>query len=266
MHRWRGKVAIVTGASAGIGAAIARVLPSHDIKVVGLARNIEKLEKLADELGRDKFFPIKCDVTKEEDILKACKWVENELGGADILINNAGIIRFNALIDQKTEDYRSVLDTNLLAPAIFSREIISSIKKRNAQGHIINISSISESHLDAIFVPLGMYGASKSGLCTLGTELRNEIIVKELNIKVTNIAPGTVVTDMITNVLGKININMPKFILLPEDIADAVIYTLGTPIRIEIPQITLIPHHESFIPKLAVEILSKMSNKSEEKN
>lgn len=106
MHRWRGKVAIVTGASAGIGAAIARALPSHDIKVVGLARNIEKLEKLADELGRDKFFPIKCDVTKEEDILKACKWVENELGGADILINNAGIIRFNALIG----NYRFIID------------------------------------------------------------------------------------------------------------------------------------------------------------
>lgn len=52
-----------------------------------------------------------------------------------------------------------------------------------------------------------------------------------------NIAPGTVVTDMITNVLGKININMPKFILLPEDIADAVIYTLGTPIRIEVSKI-----------------------------
>lgn len=106
MHRWSGKVAIVTGASAGIGAAIAKALPSHDIKVVGLARNIEKLEKLADELGRDKFFPIKCDVIKEEDILKACKWVEKELGGADILINNAGVIRLNALIG----NYRFIID------------------------------------------------------------------------------------------------------------------------------------------------------------
>lgn len=106
MHRWRGKVAIVTGASAGIGAAIAKALPSHDIKVVGLARNIEKLEKLADELGRDKFFPIKCDVTKEEDILKACKWVEKELGGADILINNAGVVQLNALIG----NYQFIVD------------------------------------------------------------------------------------------------------------------------------------------------------------
>lgn len=106
MHRWRGKVAIVTGASAGIGAAIAKALPSHDIKVVGLARNIEKLEKLADELGRDKFFPIKCDVTKEEDILKACKWVEKELGGADILINNAGVAQLNALIG----NYQFIVD------------------------------------------------------------------------------------------------------------------------------------------------------------
>ncbi|XP_006610610.1 farnesol dehydrogenase-like [Apis dorsata] len=265
MHRWRGKVAIVTGASAGIGAAIAKALPSHDIKVVGLARNIEKLEKLADELGRDKFFPIKCDVTKEEDILKACKWVEKELGGADILINNAGVAQLNALIDQKTEDYRNVLDTNLLAPAIFSREVILSIKKRNAQGHIINISSISESHLDAILIPLGMYGASKSGLRSLGSELRNEIIVKELDIKVTNIAPGTVITDMLTNAVGS-NVNIPSTILLPEDIADAVVYALGTPIRIEIPQITIIPHNESFIPKFALQILSNISNKYKEEN
>lgn len=97
MNRWAGKVAIVTGASAGIGAAVSKSLVKHGVIVVGAARRLEKLQELSTTLGKDKFYPVQCDVAKEEDILAVFEWVEKKLGGADILVNNAGVAT-NALI------------------------------------------------------------------------------------------------------------------------------------------------------------------------
>lgn len=98
MNRWNGKVAIVTGASSGIGESTTEALVKHGVKVVGLARRVDRLKELAVKLGKDKFYPIQCDLRKEEDILKALKWVEKELGGADILVNNAGVIAMSPVI------------------------------------------------------------------------------------------------------------------------------------------------------------------------
>ncbi|XP_015433449.1 PREDICTED: farnesol dehydrogenase-like [Dufourea novaeangliae] len=140
MNRWEGKVAIVSGTSVGIGAAIAKSLVGHGVKVVGLARRREKLEELVDALGDDKFYPIVCDLRKEEDIKEAFKWTEEELGGADILINNAGVADQSLIIETSTEEYHKVLDTNVIAPAICAREFSQSIRKRDVPGHIINVN------------------------------------------------------------------------------------------------------------------------------
>ena len=98
MNRWIGKVAVVTGSSGGIGLAISKALASHGIKVVGLARRIDKLHEAAAEIGKDKFFPIECDVTKEEDILKVFKWIDEKFGRLDILVNNAGVVCVKPII------------------------------------------------------------------------------------------------------------------------------------------------------------------------
>lgn len=98
MDRWAGKVALVTGASVGIGAAISRSLVDYNVKVVGLARRLDKLQELAAELGKDHFYPIECDVKKEEDILRAFKWAEEKLSGVDILVNNAGVSTKSSII------------------------------------------------------------------------------------------------------------------------------------------------------------------------
>ncbi|XP_068987109.1 farnesol dehydrogenase-like [Bombus flavifrons] len=243
MNRWTGKVALVSGASRGIGLAISKALASHGIKVVGLARTIDKLHEAAAEIGKDKFFPIECDVMNEEDVLKGFKWIDENFGFLDILVNNAGVLSPTPILDSKTEEYRRVIDTNLIAPAILSREAIKSMKKCNACGHIINISSISGLHLEAIAVPIGMYGPSKYGLRALGIELRHEIAQAKLNIKVTNISPGPVMTDMMK---GFENI-VSNSILKVGDIPEAVIYALGTPETVEIPEITVIPHGTGYI-------------------
>lgn len=93
MDRWIGKVALVTGVSSGIGETIAVTLVERGIKVIGLARRLEKMQEITKRLVNAKgiFYPIKCDVTNEQEVLEAFKHAKNNFGGVDILINNAGV-------------------------------------------------------------------------------------------------------------------------------------------------------------------------------
>ncbi|XP_017876987.2 farnesol dehydrogenase-like, partial [Ceratina calcarata] len=228
MNRWTGKVAVVTGASGGIGAAISRALVKNGVKVVGLARRVDKLSELHKELGKGKFYPLECDVRKEEDILKVFQWVQKELGGVDILVNNAGVISGMPVIDSPTEEILKVIETNLIAPTLCAREAIQSMKKRKAPGHVININSVAGSYAETLPVPLGMYCPSKYGLRALGTELRHEIVLGKLNVKITNISPGAVSTDMFNSLAPAAGFaNAP--VLKDKDIAEAALYALGTP-------------------------------------
>lgn len=103
MDRWVDKVAIVTGASSGIGQSIAQALIENGLKVVGLARRLEKMEEWKNEVKNEKgkFFPIQCDLTIEEDILKAFDWTKKELGGVHILVNNAGTSSIGMIIGER---------------------------------------------------------------------------------------------------------------------------------------------------------------------
>ncbi|KAG8277880.1 Dehydrogenase/reductase SDR member 11 [Homalodisca vitripennis] len=152
MDQWKGKVAIVTGASAGIGAAIAQALVHHGMVVVGLARRQDKMEELAAQLTQanepGKFHPVKCDLKQEEEILAAFDWVEKELGGADVLVNNAGTSDLNTIQGGVTEQWRNMFHLNLLAVCICTREYLKSMDKRkNQQGHIFVINRSNPSCL-----------------------------------------------------------------------------------------------------------------------
>lgn len=112
MNRWVHKVAVVTGASAGIGEAIAVTLVENGLKVVGLARRLDRLQNITERLASAKgtFYPVQCDVKKEEEILKAFKFAES-LGGVDIVINNAGIAYSETIIGKYIErQYRKVIN------------------------------------------------------------------------------------------------------------------------------------------------------------
>ncbi|XP_076181757.1 farnesol dehydrogenase [Ptiloglossa arizonensis] len=251
MDRWAGKIAIVTGASAGIGAAIAKALVEHNVKVVGLARRKDKLQELAAKLKSGMFYPIQCDLRNEESIVKAFKWTEKELGGADILVNNAGVIDMTPLIAAPSEAYRKVLDTNVISPTICAREFAQSIKKRKVPAHIVNINSIAGHFAESLYAPLGMYAASKYALTALGSELRHEFIADKLKIKITSISPGAVLTDMFAGVSTVTEETASTAtVLRDKDIANAVIYTLGTPEGVEVHEIIIMPQNETIgVPK-----------------
>ncbi|XP_062558603.1 farnesol dehydrogenase-like [Armigeres subalbatus] len=240
MDRWVGKVAVVTGTSSGIGAAIAKDLAKAGLVVVGFARRVERTEALKDELpteAKERLHAVKCDVSKEEDILKSFKWVEEKFGGVDVLINNAGVLRQTDLLEaDNTQKLQEVLDTNVLGLVLCSREAYQSMKKRSVDGHIIHINSVA-GHIVPNFPQLNIYSASKHAVTAITETMRNELRSAGTKIKVTSVSPGAVKTEIVPEVL--LTSGWP--FLESEDISEAVLYVLGTPPRVQVHELTIRP-------------------------
>lgn len=176
----------------GIGAAIVVELLKSGVNVVGLARRKEKVEALQQNIPRSvsaKLYPIKCDLTQESEIKAAFNWIENSLGGIDILINNAGIIRTMNLLDpDNSQDLRDTINTNILAVVLCTREAFWSMKKRNVNGHIIHINS-QAGHKIPFFVGLypsfNIYPSTKYAVTAMTEVMRQELQVFDTKIKVT---------------------------------------------------------------------------------
>ncbi|GBN31638.1 Dehydrogenase/reductase SDR family member 11 [Araneus ventricosus] len=116
MDRWQGRVALVTGASAGIGAELCRTLVQQGMVVVGCARNVDKIKAIAEEinvkLSPGKLVPIKCDLTKESEILALFDEISKTFGRLDVCINNAGLAHDSPLLTGSTSDFRNMLDVS----------------------------------------------------------------------------------------------------------------------------------------------------------
>lgn len=232
----------MTGASSGIGAKLAVALVRAGLIVVGLARRADRVQELAASLKNEKgkLYAVRCDVAKEEDILSAFQWVEKEFGGVDILVNNAGVLYNEPIIEGKTEHFRQIMNVNVIAMAICTREAVQSMKKRNAPGHIINVNSYVGHYAENVKCPTSMYVASKYAVTGLTHSVRHELTAAKLNIKITSISPGAVETDMISQVLPKEHFD--QFSMLKDaDVADAVMYALSTPPSVQIYELIITP-------------------------
>jgi meso-butanediol dehydrogenase / (S,S)-butanediol dehydrogenase / diacetyl reductase len=165
-----GRVAIVTGASKGLGRSIARQLASEGAKVALVARSKDALEALAAEIGGDAAaFP--CDLRSPDSIRATIKAVAERFGGVDILVNNAVMCLLNAIDAVPDEDVRCEIETNLMGPIFCVREVVPLLRARGG-GDIVNISS------DGVQMPFPMltiYAATKGGLETFSKGLRNEL-------------------------------------------------------------------------------------------
>ena len=190
------RVAIVTGASRGIGREIAKSLAKQDIKVIANYNNsAEKAIELKKELEAEGILIdiVKADVSKREEIKDLVKYAIENYGKIDILINNAGISEYKLFTDETDEDWNRVINTNLYSAFVTSQEVIPNMIK-NKNGCIINISSV-----------WGMVGASMEVLYSVskaGIDGLTKALAKELgpsNIRVNAIAPGIVDTDMCKN-------------------------------------------------------------------
>jgi 3-oxoacyl-[acyl-carrier protein] reductase len=208
-----GKVAIVTGASRGIGLAIALRLAKMGAKVSVCARDPQRLEAAAKELRRDgaAVFAAPVDVTCAEQISSFAANTEKNLGSVEILVNNAGIGYFGPTHEASEQNWDAVLDTNLKSVFLMSKAVAPGMIERRG-GHIINIASLAGKNA---FRGGGLYCASKWGLLGL-TECMAEDL-RQYGIRVSAICPGSVGTDFSPHA-GKDASKM----LQPEDIAHAV--------------------------------------------
>lgn len=176
LNRWKGKVAIVTGASAGIGASIVGTLVEEGINVVGLARRVERVEEIAKSLNGKpgKLYAVQADISKEEDILKAFKWTTENVGPVSILINNAGVVKQTNLVEGNTKMWKQIFDTNVIGLCIATREAVKIMKASNIEGHIIHINSVLGHKLP--YQPFfNVYPASKYSVTALTETLRQEL-------------------------------------------------------------------------------------------
>ncbi len=219
------KVAIVTGASRGIGRSIALALAAQGAKVVASARNAEALADLTAEIkgqGGDALAVVG-DVAVEDDANNLVKQAVEVYGQVDVLINNAGITRDGLLLRMKNEDWDAVLDTNLKGAFLCTRAVAKVMSKQRS-GRIINISSVVGEMGNA---GQANYCASKAGLLGLTKSVARELARR--NVTVNAITPGFIVTDMTEEMTDKARETLTEQIPLgrlgaAEDIANAVIF------------------------------------------
>lgn len=189
MDRWNGKVAVVTGASSGIGAATVIELANAGMRVVGFARRVERVEALKKKLSADatgEVYAFKCDVTSETDIKGGFEWIEKRFGAVNILINNAGVTsRCNIVDPDNTAELRSVIDTNLIGVALCTREAFRLMQKHNIDGHIMIINSVVGHSVPFFGAPISVYPASKYGVTAMTEVLRQEMQLFNSKTKIT---------------------------------------------------------------------------------
>lgn len=219
------KVAIVTGASRGIGRFIAIALSRQGAKVVVSARNAEALQTLTEEIRKQggAALAVAGDVAVEADANNLVQQAVEHFGQVDILVNNAGITRDGLLLRMKTDDWDAVLDTNLKGAFLCTRAVAKHMSKQRA-GRIINISSVVGEMGNA---GQANYCASKAGLLGLTKSVARELARR--NVTVNAITPGFIVTDMTDGMTDKARETMSEQIPLgrlgeSEDVANAVLF------------------------------------------
>lgn len=227
-----GKIAIVTGASSGIGKAFTQALVEKGATVYGIGRNLSKLTVLENELGA-KFKPIKLDLTKHKDVEQ---WVSNSFNtelSPDILINNAGLGYKKPIEELSVSEWDAMIQTNLSGVFYLTRLLVPFLKKKKEVTHIVNIASIA----GILGNPeLTGYNATKFGLRGF-----SEALFKELRkdaIKVSCMLPGSIETPFFDNMDG---IEANDKMMQAEDIATLLIQLLETPDNMLISEITMRP-------------------------
>lgn len=229
------KTAVVSGASRGIGLAVARELTQLGTRVVMLARTADTLERAAAELG-DLALPFHCDVGDASAVERVGQTVRAELGGApDVLVNNAGLFKLALMVDTAPADFAAAIDTNLIAPFRLIRAFLPAMRERKS-GHVVSIGSIAD---HVAFPENGAYAASKFGLRGMHAVLRAELAGS--GVRATLVSPGPVDTTLWDEIDPD---NRPGFpprasMLRAEAVAAAVVFAVTRPADVNIDELRL---------------------------
>ena len=238
MSKWRNEVALVTGATSGIGWSVALALGRAGMKVAVTGRRKEQLAELVGLLNDSEAdgLAIPADFSREDDIANVFERVRSEWGGVRALINSAGLGYKQELDQIPAKSLREMLDVNVLALTLCMQEAIKDMELAGL-GQIINISSMS-GHRVPLGGHVGMYSATKHAVKALTEAMRGELAANGSPIKIGEISPGMVETEFHAKMgADVIEIKM----LQSDDIADAVCYLLSTPAHVQIHEMMLRP-------------------------
>lgn len=242
-----GKVAIVTGASSGIGEATSEALAAEGATVVAAARREERLSDLKgrveDNGGRLEV--VQADVTDEGQAHDLGQRAEAEFGGVDILVNNAGVMLLSKVEKGLSDQWRRMFDVNVLGLLYATDAAIGAMRRRGG-GHIVNISSVAGRQTRP---GSGVYSGTKFAVNAISEALRQELI--EDKIRVTMVEPGAVETELATHITDEeaqqgVQALHQLDILQAEDIASAVAYCVTRPERVSVNEILIRPTEQAY--------------------
>ncbi|MEK5069003.1 3-ketoacyl-ACP reductase [Sporosarcina sp. FSL K6-1508] len=216
----KGKNAIITGAGRGIGRATAIAFAKEGINVGLIGRTAENLEKVVKELSEYDIVVTMAtaDVSDNESVIAAVEHIKSELGPIDILINNAGIGKFGKFLELSPEEFKNIIDVNLMGVYYVTRAVLPEMIERES-GDIINISSTAGQKGAPV---TSAYSASKFGVLGLTESLMLE--VRKHNIRVSALTPSTVATDLAFD--ENLTDGNPDKVMQPEDLAEVMVAQL----------------------------------------
>ncbi|MEM1254343.1 MAG: SDR family NAD(P)-dependent oxidoreductase [Cyanobacteria bacterium P01_H01_bin.21] len=242
-------VVAITGASSGIGRAIAARLAADGYDLALCARRQQRLTEIADKLSHQHGAAVltqSVDLRDETQILNWFSAIATRFNSLDVLINNAGLGHKESLTSGTTEKWRETLDVNVIALSICTREAIQLMRNPGQdRGHIVHISSMSGHRVPGS----GMYSASKFAVRALTEGLRQELRADNSAIRISSISPGFVETEFAEKYSGSREQAQQVYsqfpVLQPQDIASAVGYVLSQPDHVQVHDILLRPTQQS---------------------
>lgn len=250
------QVALVTGASSGIGWSLCEALALAGMRVVAIARRQEKLEALQRHvlkhgINGQMFLPVVCDITKEAEVKTLNKLVAKQFGGrhVSVLINNAGVGSSHAsIMDGDSVAWVAMCSTNILGVAMCCREVCQAMKGAGEWGHIINVSSMSGHRVPAGGGAGGFYAATKHAVRAMTEGLRQEARALGVPLRVSCISPGVVHTDFFKSMSGNDAAVVDKYESAPGlsayDVANTALFMLSAPLHMEVGDVLMRPTHQ----------------------
>ena len=260
----KGKTAIVTGSSSGIGRAIAELLGQHGVHVYLVGRTQSALKEVNNSIaqGGGTASVAQIDINEKGRIAALVQQALDETKRLDIMVNNAGLEYPGSIIDGEMDKWREMVDTNILALLAGCQAGVKAMRSCGTQGHIVNVSSVSAQRPNS-----GVYGATKHAVNVISSSLRDEL--ENDDIRITNVLPGATSTNFARNfppafaeqfisaagldipftpgellpaeTLETLANNLKPMLCNPVDVANAVIYAVSQPINVNIAEIVVRP-------------------------